>query len=120
MYRRGRHRLGRGGGRRDPAALDEDDPVGVVDDAFEPVLGEDDGVAEVVDESSEGGEDLLGGHRVQGRGRLVEHEHPGTGREDRPDRHALLLTTGQGGQRSVAQVRQADEVEGLLESSAHG
>ena len=40
--------------------------------------------------------------------------------QDRPDRHSLLLASGEGPQISRTQRRDAEEVEGLLDPSAHG
>ncbi len=63
-----------------PVTRQVDHPVGELGDAFEPVLGEDHGHAEVVDEPGDGGEDLLGRRRVEGRRGLVEHEDRGGAR----------------------------------------
>ena len=50
---------------------------------------------EIVDQAGERGQDLFSGGRIERRGRFVEHEHTRSGGQDRTDRHALLLTTGQ-------------------------
>ena len=68
-----------------------DDPVGVLDDALEAMLGEHDGDAEVVDEPGDRGEHLLGRGRVERRGGFVEHEHPRVRGQHRTDRDPLLL-----------------------------
>ena len=58
-------------------APDEHDPVGVLHDPLEAVLGQQHGDAEVVHQAGERGEDVLGRGGVEGGGRLVEHQHPG-------------------------------------------
>ena len=96
-----------------------DHPVGELSHPFQPVLGEDHGHPEVVDEPGDCGQDLLGGRRVESRGRLVEHEDPGVCREDGPDGHALLLAARELEQRLVAQLGQPEQVERLLDPLAH-
>ena len=71
-------------------------------------------------ESGQGGEHLLGGGRVERRGRLVEHQHPRMHGQHRSDRDPLLLAAGQGAQVTVPQVGDAEQVEGLLDPPAHG
>ena len=116
---RGEDLLG-GAGHDGPAvAGDEDHPVGVLRDPLEPVLGEEDGEPEVVHQPLERGEDLLGGERVERRGGLVEHEDPRVRGQHRADGDPLLLAAGEAGQRPVAQVGQAEQVEGLLDALAH-
>ena len=95
------------------------DGVGVVEHALDPVLGDDDGDGEVVDEPGDGGEHLLGARGVQGRGRLVEQDDARVGGEHRPDGHPLLLAAAQLAQRHVAQLGDAEQVEGLLDALAH-
>ena len=99
--------------------VDGDDDVGVLDHAFEAVLGHDDGDAEVVDQACQGGEHFLGGGRIEGGGGLVEHEHARMGGEDGADGHALLLAAGQRTERSAAQGLEPEEIEGLLDAFAH-
>src|SRR5699024_4288717 len=53
-----------------------DEPVGVLKYPFHAVFGDQDGGAQVVDQADEGCEHVLGGGRVQGRGRLVQDEDP--------------------------------------------
>ena len=96
-----------------------DHPVGELGDPLEPVLGEDDGHPEVVDEPGDGGEHLLGRSGVEGRGGLVEHEDPRVRGEHRPDRHPLLLTPGELEQRLGPQVGEPEQVERLLHPLAH-
>lgn len=74
------------------ALVDEDDAVGVVHDALEPVLGQHDRDPEVVHDAVERGQDLFCRNGIQRRRRLVEHEDPRAGGEEGGDRDALLLT----------------------------
>ncbi len=53
------------------------DGVGVVDDALEPVLGQQHGDAEVVHEPGDGREDVFGRVRIECGGRFVEHQPRG-------------------------------------------
>ena len=96
-----------------------DDPVGVLDDPFEPVLGQQHGDAEVVDQPGDRGQHLLGRRRVEGRGRLVEDQDAGVGGQHRADGDPLLLAAGELVQRPVAQLGDAEQVEGLLDPLAH-
>ena len=96
-----------------------DDGVGVLEDPLDPVLGDDDGDGEVVHETGDRGEHVLGARGVQGRGRLVEDDDPGVGGEHRPDGDPLLLATGQLPQGGAAQVGDAQHVERLLDPLAH-
>ena len=98
---------------------DEADPVGERDHALEPVLGEEHGQAEVVDQAGDGREDLLGRRRVEGGGGLVEDQHAGVGGQHRPDGDALLLAAGEGAEVARAQVGDAEQVERLLDPAAH-
>ena len=95
------------------------DGVGVVQHPLDPVLGHDDGDGEVVHEPGDGREHLLGAGGVEGRGGLVEQDDAGVRREHRPDRDPLLLPSGQLTQRDVAQLGDAEQVEGLLDPLAH-
>ena len=90
-----------------------------MDDAFEAVLGDHDGHAEVVDEAGDRRQHVLGRGRVERRRRLVEHEHARMRGEHRTDRDALLLAAREGAQRSAAQVGDAEQVERLLDPLAH-
>ncbi len=96
-----------------------DDEVGVLDDPLDAVLGEDDGHAEVMDEAGDGREHLLGSGRVEGGGGFVEDEDLRVGGQHRADGHALLLASGQLPERGVAQLGDAEEVQGLLDPPAH-
>jgi hypothetical protein len=96
-----------------------DQPVRVLHDPLEPVLGEQHGQTEVVDQSLQRGEDLFGGRWVQGRGRLVQHQDRRVCGEHRADRDPLALPAGQGRQRPGAQVGETEQVEGLLHPPAH-
>ena len=93
--------------------------VGVLHDAFEPVLGHHHRDAEVVHEPRDRREHLLGAGRVERRGRLVEHEHLRVRGEHRADRDALELARRELVQRAVAQVGQPEQVERLLDALAH-
>ena len=119
MCIRDSHRLGRVERRGDDAVADQDDPVGVLHDPFQPVLGEDHGVAQVVDEPVQRRQDLFGSHGVQSRRRLVENQHPWAGGQHGGDGDTLLLPSGQLPQAAIAQLGQAHDVEGLLEPPAH-
>ncbi len=93
--------------------------VGVLDDPLQPVLGHQHGGAEVVHQPLEDGQHLLGRARVERRGRLVQDQDARVHGEHRADRDALLLPAGEGAQRAVAQVGEAEQVEGLLHPAAH-
>ncbi len=96
------------------------DGVGVVQHPLDPVLGHDDRDGEVVHEPGDGRQHLLGAGGVEGRGGLVEQDDAGVRREHRPDRHPLLLSPRELAQRDVAQLGDAEQVEGLLDPLAHG
>ena len=70
-------------------------------------------------EPGQGGQHLLGGGRVERRGRLVEHEQPRVHREHRTDRDPLLLPAGERPQVAAPQVGDAEQVERLLDPAAH-
>ena len=93
--------------------------VGEGQNPLQAVFGEQHGEAEVVDEPRQRVEHVLGGRRIECRRRLVEDEYPGRRRQHRPDGHALLLTSGQGGQRTVSHLVQAQQVEGVLDPATH-
>ena len=78
----------------DPAAPDDRDPVGDLEDLVELVADEDDAVA-LLGEPAEDGEDLLGLLRRQHGGRLVEDEDPGVAIERLEDLDPLLPADGQ-------------------------
>ncbi len=79
------------------------------------MFGEQYGDAEVVDETGDGGQDLLRGRGVEGGGRFVQDEYARVGGEDGADGDPLLLAAGELVQGAVAQVREAEEVQGLLD-----
>ena len=115
---RAEHRFGQAVG--DPTvAAEMHDAVGVLHDAFEPVLGDDDRRPEVVHEPRDRGEHLLGRGGVERRCRFVEHEHARVRGQHRADRDALLLTARQRAQRAVAQLGQSEQVERFLDALAH-
>ncbi len=111
------HGLGRAEQRTDDTVADEQDGVGVVDDALEAVLGDQHGHADVVDQSVQRGEHLLGSDRVECRRRLVQDQDARAGHEGSGDGHPLLLAAGQVAQRSVAQGAQTEQVQGLLDAA---
>ena len=112
--------MARGVAHADPAVAGEQaDPVGERDDPLEPVLRDQHGQPEVVHEPGQRREDVLGRGRVEGGGRLVEHEHPRVHREHRSDRDPLLLPARQGPQVAVAQLGDAEQVERLLDPASH-
>ena len=78
-----------------PPAGDEHGAVGERRGALEPVLGEHDGRAEVVVQSGERGEHVVGALRIELRRGLVEHEHRGRGGQRAGDRAALALAARQ-------------------------
>ncbi len=86
---------------------------------LEPVLGEEDGGAEIVVEAHEGGEHVVGALRVELRRRLVEDEGLGTGGECARDHAPLPLAAREGGRVTIAQVGDAEGVEHLLDAAAH-
>ena len=106
-------------GRPDPSVVDEHGAVGERRGALEPVLGEHDGGAEVVVEPHERGEHVVGALRVELRRRLVEHERLRAGGERAGDHAALPLAARERRRVAVAQVRDAERVEHLLDPPAH-
>ena len=101
---RGRQHVGRRAVANPAVGADREHPVGVLHDPLEPVLGDQRGDAEVVDEPGDRGQHVLGRGRVERRGRLVEHEHLGVRGQHRADRDPLLLPAGELVQRPAAQV----------------
>ena len=95
------------------------DAIGVLHDAFEPVLRDHDGDAEVVHEPGDRGEHLFGCGGIERRSRLVEHEDLRVRREHRADRDPLELPGRQLMQRAVPQLGEAEEVERLFHALAH-
>ena len=112
------------GGRPDherrPVSGHEDHAVGEGQHAFESVLGHQHGQTEVVNQPGQRAEHLLGGSRVEGGRRLVEHQHTGRRGEHGADRDPLLLTPREGAQRPVAQILETEQVDGVLDAPAHG
>ena len=91
----------------------------VLHDPFEPVLGEEHGEAEIVDEAGQDREHVLGRAGIERRGRLVEHEHARRRREHRTDRDALRFAGRQRAERAPAQRGDAEQVEHVLDPAAH-
>ncbi len=105
---------------RTPPSSTTTQPVRERDHPLHPVLGDQHGQPQVVHQPGQHAEHVLGGGRVEGRGRLVEHQQPGVHRQHGPDRHPLLLTARERRQRPGAQVGDAQHVEGLLDPPPHG
>lgn len=111
---------GRGSSSRDgTVGFDLDDPICVLHDPLEPMLGQDHRHTQVVHEASDCGKHLFGSSRIQRRGRLVENQDPGVSSQHRSDGHPLLLAARQLMEGPVSQVGDAQEVEGLLDPLAH-
>jgi hypothetical protein len=83
-----------GANERAPVAGDDDDPVGVLHDAFQPVLGEQHRKPEVVHESMQDTEHVFGRTGIQSTGRFVEDEYARMTSQHRTDRDALALAAG--------------------------
>jgi hypothetical protein len=115
---RGEHLGGEPGPHRSVTAH-LDDRVGVLDHPLESMLGQDHGDPEIMNQPGDGGQDLLGGGRVESGRRFVEDQDARMGGQHRADGHSLLLTTGQLIEGSTAQVGDAEEVERLLHPLAH-
>ena len=96
-----------------------DDPVGVLDDSLEAMFGQDDGDAEVMDESGDGGQNFFGRGRVEGRRRLVEDQNLWVSGQDRADGDSLLLASGQLMQGAASQLGDAKEIKGLFDPFPH-
>ncbi len=75
--------------------------------------------AEVVHQPGDRGQHVLGGRRVERRGRLVEHQHRRVRGEHRADRDPLLLAARECPKWTAAQLGDAEQVEGLLDPLAH-
>ena len=110
----------RSGGPDVGAPIDTSDrEVGEASDTFEAVLGDQHGEAEVVDHAMQSGEDVFGPLRVELAGRFVEDQYPGAGRERGSDRDALALSAGQASDAPVADASEREEIQHLLDPSAH-
>ena len=88
-------RFGRDPLADDPAAPDDRDPVGDLEDLVQLVADEDDAVA-LACEPSQDREDLVGLLRREDSGRLVEDEDPGIAVEGLEDLDPLLPADGEG------------------------
>ncbi len=109
----------RSSGRDGTVGFDLDDPICVLHDPLESVLGQDHRHTQVVHEASDGGKHLFGSGRIQRRGRLVENQDTGVSGQHRSDGHPLLLAARQLMKGPVPQVGDAQEIEGLLDTLAH-
>jgi hypothetical protein len=87
--------------------------------ALESVFRDDHGDSEIVDQTSERGEHLFGRRRVEGGSRLIKNKDSRPGREYRTDGDALLLSTGQSGERAVTQFVKSEEIKHIFYASAH-
>ncbi len=114
------HLLGRAGHRRRSPSRDEHRPVGEGDHPLEPVLGEDDRHAEVVrpervsaastSSAAAGSSAEVGSSRTSTRGEAVSTA---------PIADPLLLSSREGRERAVAELVQAEQVEGVLDAPSH-
>lgn len=119
-HRGHRHHIGgRPHDRRLAGTGQQDHLVRVLHHPLQPVLGHQHGRAQVVHQPLEDGQHLFGGCRVQCGRRFVEHQHLGVRGEHGADRDPLLLTAGERRDRPVAQLGEAQQVEGLLHPPAH-
>ena len=96
-----------------------DHPVYIRQHALQPVLGEQDGQAQVGVEAHQGVEHILGRLGIQLRRRLVQHQDMRSQRQGGADRHALALAAGECLERPVAQRLQVQQVERLLDAHPH-
>ena len=117
--RGGAKHLGGRSGLDAAGTVEEHHPVDQVHDPLQAMLGDHDGHGHVVDQTREARQHVLGGDRVEGRCRFVQHQQARRRGEHRSDRNPLLLTPRQCRKGPVAQLRDAEEVEGLLDASAH-
>ena len=93
--------------------------VGVLHHPLQPVLGQHHGDPEVVHQPRDGSQDFLGRGRIERRGRFVQHQNSGMGRQHRTDRDPLLLSTRQRPQRPVPEFGQPEQIQRLLHPLAH-
>src|SRR5262249_52444766 len=107
---------GENGGRwalGDDAGVDADDPGEVGGDGVELVGGHDDGDAVVLVEMGEEVEDVVAGFDVDAGGRFVEEEELGTTDQGAGQEGALLLTAGEVADVAVAELADAEALEGF-------
>ena len=93
--------------------------VRVLDDAFQPVLGHQDGDTEIVHQAHDGGQHLLSGGRVEGRSRLIQHQDARVAGQHGSDGDPLLLPGRELRQRAVAELPEGEQVDDLLHPFAH-
>ena len=104
----------------DPAVAGEiQRAVRIVDDPFETVFRHDDRDPEVMNQAGHGGQDVLGRRRIEGRCGFIQHDDTRMVGEHRADRDPLLLTPRQCAQRTMAQIRDSEQVERLLDPLTH-
>ena len=102
-----------------PSPRQVHDRIGVLHDALEAVFGHHHRDAEVVHEAGDRREHLFGRGGIEGGGGLVEHEHLRVCGEHGADGDPLQLARGELVERAVAEVGEAEQVEGLLDALAH-
>lgn len=93
-------------------------PVGQGEGLLQPVLGEEDGGAQLPVDFGEGGEKLRGGDGVELGGGLVEHQHLGLHGHDRRQVQQLLLPAGEGVDVPVEPVLNAEKAGHLRHPAA--
>jgi hypothetical protein len=103
----------------DRAAVERDHAVGGGEAALEPVLGDDDRGPPLLVDAPQHGQQLVAGHGVELRGRLVEQQQLRSAGKRGAERHALELAAGQLARRSVEQVGDAERERGLLDATRH-
>ena len=94
-------------------------PIGVADDPFQPVFGEDDRQPEIRVEAGQRRQHRFGAGRVELAGRLVEGEDARLQRQRRRDRDALPLAAGKRRHRALAQRRDVEQIEHRVDSLPH-
>jgi hypothetical protein len=102
------------------ATRHEHEPVRKWQDPLEAMLRHHDGQSEVVDEARQRAQHLLGRSRIERRCRFVEDEDAGRCSEHGSDGDPLLLATGEGAERPIAQLLNPQEIERVLDPPAHG
>jgi len=104
--------LGEGAGRRDPALVEDDDPVAHPLDLADEVRVEEDGDSASLQRQQDV-PDIGPAEGVQGAGRLVEHDQLGPGHQRDRQPEALLHALGEAAHPVVGAVNQADQTQAL-------
>ena len=122
-HRRRNRRAGHHGHRRSDGQAtvcsDDCDTRRVLHDPFQSMFGEENGEAEIVDESGEDRQHVLGRARIERRGGFVEDQDTRRCREHRTDRDSLRLTRRERCERSPSKCSDAEKVEHVLDAAAH-